>query len=63
MASEGEKQVLKLVPKGQQSLAVRAIEVASGRRWMVTEMRSDPGRLDEVFRQVTTTADVAKKSA
>ncbi len=63
VASEGEKQVLKLVPKGQQSLAVRAIEVASGRRWMVTEMRSDPGRLDDVFRQITTTADVIRRTA
>ncbi len=63
VASEGEKQVLRLVPKGQQSLAVRAIEVASGRRWMVTEMRSDPGRLDDVFRQITTTADVIRRTA
>jgi hypothetical protein len=30
---------------------------------MVTEMRSEPGRLDEVFRQITTTADVIRKSA
>lgn len=57
------KQVLQLIPKDKQSLSVRAIEAAARHKWLVTEMRSEPGRLDEVFRQITTTADVIRKSA
>ena len=63
VSSQGEKQVLRLIPRDKQSLAVRAVEVAASRHWLVTEMRSDPGRLDDVFRQITTTADVIRKSA
>jgi ABC-2 type transport system ATP-binding protein len=63
LSSSGQKQVLRLVPKDRQSLAVGAIELASSRRWLVTELRSDSGRLDDVFRQITTTADVIRKSA
>ena len=63
VSSQGDKQVLRLVPRDKQSLSVGAIETAARHKWMVTEMRSDPGRLDEVFRQITTTADVAKKTA
>ena len=63
VSTQGEKQVLRLVPRDKQSLAVSAIEVAARRKWLVMEMRSDPGRLDDVFRQITTTADVVRKSA
>ena len=63
VSSQGEKLVLRLVPRDKQSLAVSAIEVAARRKWLVLEMRSDPGRLDDVFRQITTTADVVRKSA
>ncbi len=63
VSTQGEKHVLRLVPRDKQSLAVSAIEVAARRKWLVMEMRSDPGRLDDVFRQVTTTADVVRKSA
>ena len=63
VAGTAEKQVLRLVPRDKQSLAVRAIETAAENRWLVTELRSEPGRLDDVFRQITTTADVVKKSA
>ena len=63
VSSQGEKQVLRLIPRDKQSLAVGVIEVAARRKWLVTEMRSDPGRLDDVFRQITTTADVVRQSA
>lgn len=63
VATRGPAQVLRLVPRDRQSLAVGVIETAARHQWMVTEMRSDPGRLDEVFRQITTTADVARKTA
>ena len=61
--SQGNKQILRLVPCDRQSLSVGAIETAVRHKWMVTEMRSDPGRLDEVFRQITTTADVIRATA
>lgn len=63
VGAEGDRQVLRLVPRDKQSLSVGAIEVAARHKWMVTGMRSDPGRLDEVFRQITSTADVIRKSA
>ena len=63
VSGDGPKQVLRLIPRDKQSLSVGAIETAARHNWMVTEMRSDPGRLDEVFRQITTTADVVRKSA
>jgi ABC-2 type transport system ATP-binding protein len=59
----GPKLRLRLVPRNQQALAVAAIEVASRRRWLVTELRADPGRLDEVFQRITTTADVERTPA
>jgi ABC-2 type transport system ATP-binding protein len=59
----GGKQVLRLIPKDRQSLAVGVIEAAARHNWMVVGMRSDSGRLDEVFRQITTTDDVIRRSA
>jgi len=59
----GGKQVLRLIPKDRQSLAVGVIEAAARHKWMVVGMRSDSGRLDEVFRQITTTDDVIRRSA
>ena len=59
----GDKPALRLIPRDKQSLAVSAIEVATQHKWLVTELRADPGRLDDVFRDVTTTADVIRQSA
>ena len=63
LESSGEKVALRLVPRDRQSLAVSAIETAVRRKWMVVGMRTEAGRLDEVFRQITTTADVERKTA
>ncbi len=63
VSRQSDKQMLRLIPRDKQSLSVSAIEVAARHNWMVIEMRSEPGRLDEVFRQITTTADVVRKSA
>lgn len=59
----GGKQVLRLVPRDRQSLAVGAIETAARNKWMVLEMRTETGRLDDVFRQITTTDDVGRRPA
>lgn len=63
VAVEGPKSTLRLIPRDKQALAVHAIEVAARNKWMVTEIRAEPGRLDDVFRQITTTADVVKQTA
>jgi hypothetical protein len=63
VSGDDRKQVLRLIPRDKQSLSVGAIEAAARRQWLVTGLRSDPGRLDDVFRQITTTADVVRKSA
>ena len=63
VAVEGPKSTLRLIPRDKQALAVHAIEVAAHNKWMVTEIRAEPGRLDDVFRQITTTADVVKQTA
>ncbi len=63
VSGRGDRQVLRLVPRDKQSLAVGAIETAARHKWLVLEMRSEPGRLDDVFRRITTTADVVRKSA
>ena len=63
VAVEGPKSTLRLIPRDKQALAVHAIEVAARHKWMVTGIRAEPGRLDDVFRQITTTADVMKQTA
>ena len=63
VSGDDHKQVLRLIPRDKQSLSVGAIETAARHQWLVTGLRSDPGRLDDVFRQITTTADVVRKSA
>jgi ABC-2 type transport system ATP-binding protein len=63
VGESGGKQTLRLVPKDRQSLAVGAVETAARNRWMVVGMRSDSGKLDEVFREITTTDDVVRPSA
>lgn len=63
VAVEGPKSTLRLIPRDKQALAVHAIEVAAHNKWMVTEIHTEPGRLDDVFRQITTTADVVKQTA
>ncbi|NCC52850.1 MAG: ABC transporter ATP-binding protein [Spartobacteria bacterium] len=63
LSGDEQKQTLRLYPRDHQPLAVSAIDVAHRNKWMVTDLRSDQGRLDDVFRQVTTTDDVIRKSA
>jgi ABC-2 type transport system ATP-binding protein len=58
-----KKQVLRLYPKNNQPLTVSATETAAQHKWLITDIHVHPGRLDEVFRQITTTDDVMRKSA
>jgi len=47
-------------PKDQQAIATQVLEVARRREWMVTHVEAHAGRLDDVFRDLTSTDDVAK---
>lgn len=42
-----------LYPEKGKSLVARVSEAARANRWQVEEIRSEPGRLDEVFRELT----------
>ena len=56
-----KKQTLYLRSKGKQPLAVTVLEAAAQNKWMITDMQTDHGRLDDVFRHITTTEDVINK--
>lgn len=53
---------LTLTPKDQQPIAPRVLDIAREKGWLVTEIHSHPGRLDDVFRQLTTTDDVTEQA-
>jgi ABC-2 type transport system ATP-binding protein len=53
-----ERQTLRIVPKNGQSIAGAALDLARTKQWMVTDMQTDSGRLDDVFRRLTVTEDV-----
>ena len=51
--------LLCLLPRDKQPLAASVLDVIKERKWLVTDLHNDPGRLDDMFREVTTTEDVA----
>ena len=55
----GERQTFRLTPKDGQPLAMQALELARGRKWLVTDLQTSLGCLDDVFLSLTTTADVS----
>lgn len=50
---------LRLVPKDHRFVAPQALDFARRNNWAVHDIQTDSGRLDEVFRQITTTEDAA----
>ena len=58
VSTDNDTQVLRLIPKEQQPVAAQALDVARDKNWLITDMQTESGRLEDVFRQVTTTADV-----
>ncbi len=57
--SRGDRQTFRLLPRGGQAIAMPALELAHARRWLVTDLRTHAGRLEDVFQSLTTTADVS----
>jgi ABC-2 type transport system ATP-binding protein len=48
-------------PKVGKSIAADVLGAAQQNRWTVADIKVDEGRLDDVFRQITTTEDAKKK--
>ena len=48
-------------PAEGKSIAAEVLAAAQQHRWNVSELKVDDGRLDDVFRQITTTEDTEKK--
>ncbi len=48
-------------PKVGKSIAADVLGAAQQNRWNVSDIKVDEGRLDDVFRQITTTEDTAQK--
>ncbi|MCX6348066.1 MAG: ATP-binding cassette domain-containing protein [Candidatus Aureabacteria bacterium] len=48
------RQVLRLIPREKRALAAEAVEAAREKNWAITDLQTDGGRLDEVFRRLTT---------
>jgi len=52
-----EQQTVRLHPSEQQPIAATTLDLARERNWLVTDIHTDGGRLDEVFRSLTKTED------
>jgi ABC-2 type transport system ATP-binding protein len=48
-------------PKGGASIAPAILETAQRKKWILRDIKVDEGRLDDVFRQITTTEDTRRK--
>jgi ABC-2 type transport system ATP-binding protein len=56
----GNRLTLRLFPRDGQSIAVPVFEYARTRKWLVTDLQTSGGRLDDVFQSLTRTADVTE---
>jgi ABC-2 type transport system ATP-binding protein len=50
-------------PKAGKSIAADVLGAAQQHQWKVADLKIDDGRLDDVFRQITTTEDTKKEVA
>ncbi len=50
-------------PKAGKSIAAEILATAQEKKWTVSDIKVDEGRLDDVFRQITATEDTKKKEA
>jgi ABC-2 type transport system ATP-binding protein len=63
VAMDGDQCSCTAFPRDQQPIAAQVIDAARERGWLITQIETDGGRLDDVFRDLTTTQDVAKETA
>ena len=54
-----ERQTFRLHPRDGQAVAPAALDAARNHQWLVLDLQTHNGRLDDVFHSLTTTADVS----
>jgi ABC-2 type transport system ATP-binding protein len=57
LESSGSRERLLLLPKSGKSIAAGVLETVHAKGWKLHDMKVDEGRLDDVFRRITTTED------
>ncbi len=57
LATDGNRSRLFLLPKLGKPIAADVLETVREKRWKLYDMKVDEGRLDDVFRRITTTED------
>jgi len=62
IASRDGALTLRVEPREQRPIAAALLEAARSHAWPVIDLQTDPGRLDEVFRRITTTEDTSMKT-
>jgi ABC-2 type transport system ATP-binding protein len=55
----GRNVLCRILPRDGRPIAAAVMETAAARKWLVTAIHTDGGRLDDVFRDLTITEDVA----
>jgi len=58
IGGDGKSRTFRLIPRNGRPLAGSVLELARREHWAITNLRTDGGRLDDVFRRLTTTEDV-----
>jgi ABC-2 type transport system ATP-binding protein len=58
--ASGDQVRCRILPKDQQSIATQVLDKARSQEWIVTHVEAHAGRLDDVFRDLTMTEDVAR---
>jgi ABC-2 type transport system ATP-binding protein len=56
--ADGNQVLCRIYPRGGKPVAAPLLETAREKGWLVTHIETDSGRLDDVFRDLTTTEDV-----
>ena len=62
LGSEGERQRFRVFPSDGAALAPAILDWAREHRWTVNNLETHPGRLDDVFQRLTSTADVTAEA-
>jgi ABC-2 type transport system ATP-binding protein len=58
LSTDGNRSRLFLLPKLGKPIAADVLETAREKRWKLFDLKVDEGRLDDVFRRITTTEDI-----
>ena len=59
LQTSGERQTFRIHPRDGQPIAAGIMESARSNQWLVMDLQTHPGRLEDVFHSLTTTADVS----